>query len=61
MKKLFLLLAMAGFSIVVHAQNKGNLFIIGGGNRSDDLMKQMLNTVGCSNLQLNYEGPLSEL
>jgi len=44
MKKLFLLLAMAGFSIVVHAQNKGNLFIIGGGNRSDDLMKQMLNT-----------------
>jgi len=44
MKKLFLLLALAGFSIFVNAQNKGNLFIIGGGNRSDDLMKQMLNT-----------------
>ncbi|KAF2333836.1 cyanophycinase [Flavobacterium daemonense] len=37
---LFLLLLITGFS---QAQNaKGKLFIIGGGNRSDDLMKQVL-------------------
>lgn len=44
MKKLLLCLALAGFSLLVNAQNKGNLFIIGGGNRSDALMKQMLAT-----------------
>ena len=47
MKKLFLLFALVGFSLLLNAQSKaakGNLFIIGGGNRSDELMKQMLNT-----------------
>lgn len=44
MKRLFLLLLLTGVSIFTQAQNKGNLFIIGGGNRSDDLMKQMLRT-----------------
>ena len=44
MKKLILCLALAGFSFLVKGQNKGNLFIIGGGNRSDALMKQMLVT-----------------
>ena len=44
MKKLLLCLALAGFSLLVKGQNKGNLFIIGGGNRSDALMKQMLAT-----------------
>jgi cyanophycinase len=47
MKKLFLLFALVGFSLMLNAQSKaakGNLFIIGGGNRSDELMKQMLNT-----------------
>jgi len=47
MKKLFLSLLLVGFSLLVNAQSKpakGNLFIIGGGNRSDALMKEMLNT-----------------
>ncbi|MCX2475869.1 cyanophycinase [Pedobacter sp. MC2016-05] len=47
MKKLFLIFALVGFSLMLNAQSKatkGNLFIIGGGNRSDELMKQMLNT-----------------
>lgn len=47
MKKLFLLFALVGLSLMLNAQSKaakGNLFIIGGGNRSDELMKQMLNT-----------------
>jgi cyanophycinase len=47
MKKLFLSLLFAVFCVLVNAQNKtikGNLFIIGGGNRSDALMKEMLNT-----------------
>jgi cyanophycinase len=47
MKKLFLSLLFAAFSLLVSAQSnqaKGNLFIIGGGNRSDALMKEMLNT-----------------
>lgn len=47
MKKLFLSLLLASFSLLANAQNnaaKGNLFIIGGGNRSDALMKEMLNT-----------------
>ena len=46
MKKLFLLFALVGYSLMLNAQGKaakGNLFIIGGGNRSDELMKQMLN------------------
>ncbi|GGI27477.1 cyanophycinase [Pedobacter mendelii] len=42
MKKLFAFASFIAFSIVVNAQNKGNLFIIGGGNRSDTLMKEML-------------------
>jgi cyanophycinase len=47
MKKLFLSLLFAAFSLLVSAQSnqaKGNLFIIGGGNRSGALMKEMLNT-----------------
>jgi cyanophycinase len=47
MKKLFLSLLFAVFCVLVNAQSKpakGNLFIIGGGNRSDALMKEMLNT-----------------
>jgi len=47
MRKLFLSLLFAGFSFLVNAQSnapKGKLFIIGGGNRSDALMKEMLNT-----------------
>ena len=47
MKKSFLLAIFFGISFFVNAQSKtakGNLFIIGGGNRSDELMKKMLNT-----------------
>ncbi len=45
MKRIFLLLISFAFAIAAHAQNaKGNLFIIGGGDRSDALMQQMLNT-----------------
>ena len=44
MRKLLLLFVLASLSQFVKAQNKGNLFIIGGGNRSDALMKQMLQT-----------------
>ena len=48
MRKLFLLFVIASLSQFVQAQNNGNLFIIGGGERSDALMKQMLQT---ANLQ----------
>jgi len=45
MKKIFLILISFAFALAVNAQNsKGNLFIIGGGERSDALMQQMLNT-----------------
>jgi len=47
MKKLFLLTIFLGIALMLNAQSKaakGNLFIIGGGNRSDALMKEMLNT-----------------
>ncbi|RNL51095.1 cyanophycinase [Pedobacter jejuensis] len=44
MKKQLLLLFLLAISFGTYAQNKGNLFIIGGGNRSDALMKQMLQT-----------------
>jgi len=45
MKKIFLILISFAFALAVNAQNsKGNLFIIGGGDRSDALMQQMLNT-----------------
>ncbi|WP_293788998.1 cyanophycinase [uncultured Pedobacter sp.] len=46
MKKLFLLVCLASFSLMAVAQRKptGKLFIIGGGERSDALMKEMLNT-----------------
>lgn len=49
MKKLFLLVFFAGLTLIVNAQSKspkGSLFIIGGGNRSDALMKEMMNTAG---------------
>ncbi|MFD2286383.1 cyanophycinase [Pedobacter petrophilus] len=44
MKKLNLVIAFVCFSFWLNAQSKGNLFIIGGGNRSDELMKQLLTT-----------------
>lgn len=44
MGKLYLLILFISLSFFAKAQNKGNLFIIGGGNRSDELMKQMLQT-----------------
>jgi len=47
MKKIILSVLFAGAALFVNAQSKvakGNLFIIGGGNRSDALMKEMLNT-----------------
>jgi len=47
MKNAFFLAFLLVVSLFANAQNKiakGNLFIIGGGNRSDALMKQMLHT-----------------
>ena len=44
MKKIFLLLIFTIGSFLLKAQNKGSLFIIGGGNRSDELMQKMLQT-----------------
>jgi len=44
MKKLFLSLILIISSFLLKAQNKGSLFIIGGGNRSDELMQKMLQT-----------------
>ena len=45
MKRFFLILICFAFAISTHAQNaKGNLFIIGGRDRPDALMQQMLNT-----------------
>ncbi|WP_293313174.1 cyanophycinase [Pedobacter sp. UBA5917] len=46
MKKLFFMLWLVCSSLLAGAQGnaKGNLFIIGGGDRSDALMKEMLNT-----------------
>ena len=46
MRKLNLFLIFLSLPFFLQAQSKGNLFIIGGGNRSDELMKQMLNTAG---------------
>lgn len=45
MKKIFLITICFVLAITAKAQNaKGNLFIIGGGDRSEDLIKQMVNT-----------------
>lgn len=46
MKKIFLMALGIMLAVTLQAQNttKGNLFIIGGGDRSDALMQQMLNT-----------------
>jgi len=44
MRKVFLSLIFIATAFLSNAQNKGSLFIIGGGNRSDDLMKKMLQT-----------------
>ncbi|WP_412465903.1 cyanophycinase [Pedobacter sp. KLB.chiD] len=46
MKKLFLMVWLASLSLMAVAQGKpkGKLFIIGGGERSDALMREMLNT-----------------
>lgn len=44
MKRIYFLAICLLFVTITNAQNKGNLFIIGGGDRSDALMQQMLNT-----------------
>lgn len=44
MRKVFLSLIFIATAFLSNAQNKGSLFIIGGGNRSDDLMQKMLQT-----------------
>lgn len=45
MKKIFLILFSLSLYIAAQAQSaKGNLFIIGGGDRSEDLIKQMVKT-----------------
>lgn len=44
MRKLFLSLIFIASAFLSNAQNKGSLFIIGGGNRSDELMQKMLQT-----------------
>ncbi|SFA52371.1 cyanophycinase [Pedobacter suwonensis] len=46
MKKLFLMTCLVSLSLMAPAQGKpeGKLFIIGGGDRSDALMQEMLNT-----------------
>lgn len=45
MKRILLIVLSFAFALTANAQNaKGNLFIIGGGDRSDALMQQMLNT-----------------
>ena len=45
MKKIFLIVLSFALTLTVQGQNaKGNLFIIGGGERSADLVKQMVNT-----------------
>lgn len=44
MKKIFLSLILVVSAFLSNAQNKGSLFIIGGGNRSDELMLKMLQT-----------------
>lgn len=44
MKKLLACFSLIACCFIANAQNKGNLFIIGGGNRSDKLMKEMLQT-----------------
>ncbi|WP_316734546.1 cyanophycinase [Pedobacter aquatilis] len=44
MKKISLSLILVIFGFASFAQNKGSLFIIGGGNRSDELMQKMLQT-----------------
>lgn len=46
MKKLFFIVWLVSLSLLASAQGnpKGNLYIIGGGDRSDALMKEMLNT-----------------
>ncbi|MEH3112826.1 cyanophycinase [Pedobacter terrae] len=46
MKKIFLIFWLASLSLLAVAQGnaKGKLFIIGGGDRSDALMKEMLNS-----------------
>jgi len=48
MKTLNLVVTLICLSCFVNAQSKGKLFIIGGGNRSDALMKQLLNTAAFS-------------
>ncbi|MDN3586716.1 cyanophycinase [Pedobacter aquatilis] len=44
MRKLVLSLILFTCTFATFAQNKGSLFIIGGGNRSDELMQKMLHT-----------------
>lgn len=45
MKRIFLIIVSFALTIAAQAQNaKGNLFIIGGGDRSDELIKQLVTT-----------------
>jgi len=44
MKNLFILIALLGLALSADAQNKGKLFIIGGGDRSNELIKQLVST-----------------
>lgn len=46
MRKLLVSLFLSIGVLTIKAQSKGNLFIIGGGNRSDALMEEMLKTAG---------------
>ena len=46
MRKLLVSLFLCISVLTIKAQSKGNLFIIGGGNRSDALMEEMLKTAG---------------
>ncbi|WP_231463930.1 cyanophycinase [Pedobacter sp. Leaf132] len=48
MKRIFLSLIFIANAFISNAQNKGSLFIIGGGNRSDALMQKMLQTAKLS-------------
>lgn len=46
MKKIFVAVILILSSQMLDAQSKGTLFIIGGGNRSDDLMKNLVELSG---------------
>ena len=45
-KKYFLIISFICLTLFSHSQNKGSLFIIGGGSRSASLVKDMVETAG---------------